>query len=173
MASLIAIAALMLTAVPANGPPVLDPIVAFDDPAHCVPSSGFRQILDGWAVPQSGNRWELGTFTLPRGYEDILAYSRRPHGELVPMIQEIWGNNGRHDVSAAIQGSWHGLSVDYISVWSGPPSEGTMVELGFHAKADRVAPVLSQLGFPPAESWVHQGDGGAEETYAKLSCRFR
>lgn len=173
MASLLALAALMLAPLPAKDPPVLDAIFAFDDPAHCVPSPVFRQILDAWAVPTARNGWELGKFTLPRGYEDVLAYSERPHGEMLPMITEMWGNNGRHDVLASIRGNWHGLAVDYISVWTGPPSDGPMIEIGFDAGPDRVAAILSEMGLPPMDG---RGSGASHRDgtpYPRLSCRFR
>jgi hypothetical protein len=179
--AILACAALVLVGarpVPATEPPVLDAIFAFDDPANCVPAPGFRQILDAWAVPQRGGGWTLGTLTLPRGYEDVIAHYHskqpgRPGRPLAPMILEIWGNNGSHDVTALIQGSWHGLPVDHIAVWAGPPRIGTTIELGFDAPPDRVATVLSGMGFPVAEGQdlvIRDAEGAVRP---RLICRFR
>jgi hypothetical protein len=134
---------------PAGDLPVLDTIFAFDDSANCVPTKNFREILDKLAVPKPDGRWHAGNLVLPKGYENVLAYfnaddTKRP---LVPMIFELVGNNGRHDVIANIRGNWHGLSLESIRVWAGPPNGKKLVEFGFYDDAGHVAAVLSDLGF--------------------------
>ncbi len=128
----------------AKQPPIWDSVFAFDDPAHCLPSAGFRKIIDDLAVPEPDGRWHGGKLVLPAGYESLVAYYDT-QGRF-PMTAEAWGNVG-HDIVAAMRGDWHGLPVSSLRVLDDPRHAGLWIELRFDAGQERIDTVLSGLGF--------------------------